>query len=258
MRILRQVSLGLVAIMLIAGTYLGRARSTSWQEPLWVTVYPITADSTPATMDYVARLERDDFLPIGRFLEAEAKRYGVAVDPPFRMDIGVPVESLPPAPPESGNPLSVAAWSLQLRWWAWRALADQPDPEPDIRMFVIYHDPDRLTALPHSLGLREGMLGVSHVFASGQMRGSNQVVIAHELLHTLGATDKYDPATNLPRFPEGFAEPERSPRFPQQFAEIMGGRIPITAETAEIPSGLDLLRVGEKTAEEIRWSDPDR
>ena len=27
------------------------------------------------------------------------------------------------------------------------------------------------------------------------MDGANDVVIAHELLHTLGATDKYDPAT---------------------------------------------------------------
>jgi len=40
------------------------------------------------------------------------------------------------------------------------------------------------------------------------------VVIAHELLHTVGATDKYDPATNESSLPEGYAEPDKIPLFP--------------------------------------------
>ena len=35
------------------------------------------------------------------------------------------------------------------------------------------------------------------------MTGPNNVVIAHELLHTVGATDKYDPVTDAPRIPDG-------------------------------------------------------
>jgi len=35
-------------------------------------------------------------------------------------------------------------------------------------------------------------------------------VIAHELLYTLNATDKYDLNTGLPIFPNGYAEPERN------------------------------------------------
>ena len=68
------------------------------------------------------------------------------------------------------------------------------------------------------------------------MRGSNNVVIAHEILHTLGASDKYDPATRAPLFPIGYAEPEREPRFPQEFAEIMAGRYAMTRTPSKCPS----------------------
>ena len=46
--------------------------------------------------------------------------------------------------------------------------------------------------MAHSTGLQKGMLGVVNAFASADQEGSNAVVIAHELLHTFGATDKYD------------------------------------------------------------------
>jgi hypothetical protein len=38
LRILRQVSLGIVATALLVGTWIGRARTTSWQETLWVQI----------------------------------------------------------------------------------------------------------------------------------------------------------------------------------------------------------------------------
>ena len=56
------------------------------------------------------------------------------------------------------------------------------------------------------------------------MNGANDMVMAHELLHTLGATDKYDPASDAPRFPEGYGDPRQVPLYPQQFAELMAGR----------------------------------
>ena len=57
-----------------------------------------------------------------------------------------------------------------------------------------------------------------------------------------------------PVFPEGYAEPEREPLFPQRFAEIMGGRLPLSPTTSEIPAGLNRALIGEKTAQEINWS----
>jgi hypothetical protein len=97
------------------------------------------------------------------------------------------------------------------------------------------------------------MLGIVNVFASADQEGSNAVVIAHELLHTFGATDKYDSGTNGPSFPDGYAEPDARPLHPQRRAEIMAGRIPITETHSEIPRNLKRVVIGEKTAREINW-----
>ncbi len=256
LRVLRQVSLGIVALALLGGTWLGRARTTSWDETLWVTVYPVVAGDAAGTAKYVESLTSKSFSPLTDFVAREATRYGVGIEQPIRVDLGEPT-GMPPLPPEAANPLSVMAWSLKLRWWTWRALADQPGPAPDIRIFAVYHDPVDGMALPHSLGMKEGRIGIVHLFGSRRMRGSNRVIMTHELLHTLGATDKYDPANNLPIFPEGYAEAERQPRYPQRYAEVMGGRIPTGPDAAEIPKSLKVTRVGPATAAELRWTDTD-
>jgi hypothetical protein len=95
------------------------------------------------------------------------------------------------------------------------------------------------------------MIGVIKVFADRRERQRNLVVIAHELLHTLGASDKYDLRTNQPVYPDGYAEPDRQPRHPQRLAEIMAGRIPLSDDRAEIPDHLDRAVIGPATAAEI-------
>jgi len=244
-----------VALAIAGGSYLTRARSTSWEEPLWVTIYPIVADDRQVTRNYVERLTTKHFSSIERFMEQETARYGVPIERPIRIDVGEAIESLPPEPPFGGNPLEVIWWSLNMRLWANDVTDDQPGVPPDIRMFVIYHDPAVRSQVPHSLGLQKGMLGVVHAFADRQMKGSNQFVIAHEMLHTLGASDKYVPGSNLPIFPIGYAQPGAVPRHPQRFAEIMGGRIPISPSEAKMPVSLKHARVGVETALEIRWID---
>ena len=47
-------------------------------------------------------------------------------------------------------------------------------------------------------------------------------------------------------------EPDREPRFPQRYAEIMGGRIALSADEAIIPQSLKYVVIGEQTAREIR------
>lgn len=254
-RSIRQLLLLTVALAIAGGSYLTRVRTTSWSEPLWVTIYPIVADDRQTTRNYVERLTPKHFSSIERFMVQETSRYGVDIDRPVRIDVGEVVDSLPPEPPFGGNPLEVIWWSLNMRLWANDATSDQPGATPDIRMFVIYHDPAIRTQVPHSLGLQKGMLGVVHTFADRKMKGSNQFVIAHEMLHTLGASDKYAPGNNLPIFPIGYAEPDASPTHPQRFAEIMGGRIPISESEAKIPGSLKHARVGAETALEIRWID---
>ena len=123
-----------------------------------------------------------------------------------------------------------------------------------MRLFVVYHDPAVSPRLPHSTGLQKGLIGVVNAFADSDLEGSNNVVIAHELLHTLGATDKYDPNGNRPLFPDGYADPEARPRVPQRRAEIMAGRIPISETEAEIPADMTQVVIGAQTAREINWA----
>ncbi len=253
LRIFRQATVLIVGVMIVVGNFIGQARVTSWDETLWVGLYPIAGDDQAASQDYLNGLDARQYDGIEKFLASEAKRYGLGLERPFRVNLGQGLDELPPSPPPSGNMLGVMYWSLKFRFWAWRSLADQPGPDPDIRIFLIYHDPKIAPRLPHSLGLKEGRIGIAHVFADRRMRGSNNVVIAHEMLHTLGATDKYDLATGLPRYPDGYAEPAREPVFPQEFAEIMGGRVPIAEDEAKIPNALQQARIGALTASELRW-----
>jgi hypothetical protein len=234
------------------GGWLARVRSTDWEQALWVVIYPINGDGSEVAAEYVSQLSVEDFQSIDGFMKEEAERFDLPVSDPVTVKLAPTVSELPPSPPYGGNVLEVVWWSLKLRRWASR-VDTFTGPRPDIRIFVLYYDPQDDVALAHSLGLEEGLIGVVNAFASRRMSQTNNVVIAHEMLHTLGATDKYDPATNHPLFPAGYAEPDLSPAHPQDFAEIMGGRIPVSASTSEMPRSLDEVVIGRETAVEIKW-----
>jgi hypothetical protein len=123
-----------------------------------------------------------------------------------------------------------------------------------VRMFVLFHDPSTLERAPDSHGLQKGLVGIVHAFAERSMAGSNDIVIAHELLHTAGASDKYDLATGAPLFPIGFADRNLKPPYPQEQAEIMAGRRPLSPTEADMPRSLSAEVVGPETALEIRWT----
>ncbi len=91
------------------------------------------------------------------------------------------------------------------------------------------------------------------MFGDKSYNKQNLVVAAHELLHTLTATDKYDLSTGLPIYPDGYAEPDKQPRYPQSFAELMGGYVPLEETKNVIPQSLDQTLIGAKTAREIGW-----
>jgi hypothetical protein len=254
-KIVRIVILLLILATVAQTAWLARARATAWEDTLYVGIYPIAADDSDQTKRYVEALKHDSFEKIEAFFDEEAKRHGLKLWKPVSIAAAPPLASKPPLPPREANAPQAILWSLQLRWWAWRN--DRIDgPKPAVRLFVLFHDPAISPRLSHSTGLERGMVGVIHAFATSSMAGSNASIIAHELLHTLGATDKYDLATNLPNYPDGYAEPERSPRFPQDFAEIMGGRIPLSETEAETPRSLSQVLIGEATAREIRWIKP--
>lgn len=240
-------------VLIALSAWLTRRHATDWTRPLWVVAFPINADGSAVTAAYIDTLTRENFAPIEQYLTEQARGYGLTRTAPLEIRLGPRLSQSPPAPPYAGSVLQVVAWSLRLRWWAWRAAGAYNGPPIDVRLFVLYHDPALSPRLDHSLGLKEGMIGLANVFADRGMAGSNQVVIAHELLHTMGATDKYNPATSLPRFPDGYAQPEQVPRYPQSLAELMAGRIPISESTAAIPVSLTVTRIGATTAREIGW-----
>ncbi len=119
---------------------------------------------------------------------------------------------------------------------------------------MLYYDPASHPHLRHSVGIKNGGYALINAFASREQHQANAVIISHELLHTLGATDKYDPASGQPLFPHGYAKPDRRPLHPQQFAEIMGGRIAVSSDSATIPESFDQVLIGPQTAREINWT----
>ena len=249
-----RISLLLMLLAIIAmSAWLTRRNATDWNRPLWVVAFPINADGSAVTAAYLDTLTRESFAPIEQYLAEQARGHGVTRAAPLEIRLGPHLAQCPPTPPHGGSVLRVVAWSLHLRWWAWRAASAYDGPPIDVRLFLLYHDPAQSQRLDHSVGLKEGMIAMTNVFADRSMAGSNLVVIAHELLHTVGATDKYDPATGLPRYPDGYAEPERIPRYPQSYAELMGGRVPLSESAAEIPTDLGKTRIGTGTAGEIGW-----
>ena len=249
---LRIVFLLLVLLLVSVTTCQQRYLSTRWREPLFVAIYPIAADDSAATLGYVAGLDAERFRPIDRFFEREARRYGLGLQEPLKTRLRPAHEELPPQRSADAGALKTAAWSLRLRYWAWRMSRHTRDPE-DIRIFVLYHDPDRTPVVAHSLGLTKGLLGVVHAFAAHTMDGTNNVVIAHELLHTLGATDKYDPVDDMPLFTAGYGDPHQEPLYPQSYAELMAGRRMLSATQLQEPASLDEVVIGPITALEIHW-----
>lgn len=252
-----RISVLLIVLLGVAGdAWLTRVRTTNWSEPLWVSVYPINADGSAATERYIAALDNDSFAAVETFLAREAERYAVAQPSPMQLRLAPEVRELPPVPPPNGQRLAVMGWSLKMRYWAWRIKREYGGPPSNIQVFVQYHDPERTERVAHSLGLEKGLIGVVNAFASARMTAQNNVVIAHELLHTVGASDKYDPASGRPLYPQGYADPDLEPLHPQTHAEIMGGRIPVSEREAEIPMSLHKTLIGPETAAEINWKRP--
>jgi len=235
------------------GNYLAAARSTDWDNTLWIDVYPINADGSARTQAYIDGLTETDFTTIETYFAREARRYGVALENPFRVELAGQVEEPVPVLHEAAGIFDTAVWSLRMRWFGAKVKRASDRPSPDIQLFALYYDDTAVQVLDRSTALERGLIAVAKVFASRASAGSNQVVMAHELLHTLGSTDKYALGTNLPLYPHGFADPTAEPRYPQKKAELMAGRIPLDPQTAATPRNLGQTLIGPITATEIGW-----
>jgi hypothetical protein len=250
-----RITVLLLVLVIVAGrTWLDRVETQSWKNTLWVGIFPLNADGSLEVQKYIASLSVTGFAGIETFFEREAHRFGVQLEQPIHIELYPQGEPLPPQLDAGAGPLGVMWWSLKLRWFAMHATHVSGRTPPRIRLFVLYHDPTSLRVAPDSHGLQKGLVGIVHAFALQEMAGSNNIVITHELLHTLGATDKYDFRTGAPIYPMGFGEPDRQPLYPQPDAEIMAVRRALSTTDFEMPSNLRDVVVGSVTADEIRWT----
>lgn len=258
-RVWRNARIAILLLFLGVAAYSNwydRLSTTDWDETLYVGVFPIDEAENTVAHDYIARLSEDRIADIEKFLNHEAGEFGIAIARPVSIELYPPVEERPPERSPGDNILQNMWWSLKLRLYARRASRASGKPPPQVRIFVIYHDPSFSKAVPHSVGMQKGLVGVVHAFADASMTRTNNVVIAHEILHTLGATDKYDMHSLAPLYPIGYAEPDKVPLYPQSLTEIMAGRFASGPHTFEMPQSLDEVVVGTATALEIRWIRP--
>ena len=235
-------------------TWLDRVATQSWQEPLWVGLFPLNADGSAPTQEYLATLTPKDFAAIEDFFARESRRYGLTLEQPVHLELYPQGSQLPPSLDPSAGPLGIAWWSLKLRYFAAQASRVPGRAPPRIRLFLLYHDPAKLERAPDSHGMQKGLVGVVHVFADPDMAGRNSIVIAHELLHTVGASDKYDLGNGSPLFPSGYGDRNQDPLYPQDLAELMAGGRALSAYQWEMPRTLAGVLIGPETAREIRWT----
>lgn len=243
----------LFVLILVAGDYwLTKYRTTDWDMPLRMVIYPVNGDHSDVSAQYVEQLTEQAFEPIEQYLSSEASAYNLALQEPVVVTLGPVIPELPPKPPNDRQVLKVMWWSLKMRFWV-VSVDSYKGPSPDVRMFVVYHDPKIHNRLEHSLGLEKGLIGIVNAFADKKQESKNNIVITHELLHTVGATDKYELSSGAPLYPVGFVDPDKEPLYPQEFAEIMAGVTPIAKDQWEMPDKLNDTLIGYQTAKEINW-----
>ena len=241
----------IILATVIQQTFLDKA-DLDWKDNFYVVVYPINADASNEVGTYIKTLSRDDFELMAEYFAEEGARYNLGMRRPVEVQLGAVIDEVPPAPPENGSVFSTIIWSLKFRLYAFNN-SPKVNVKPDIKLYLLYHNPVTHKVLSHSTAIAQGRIGRVNLFGDVGYHQQNLVITAHELLHTLTATDKYDLETTLPAYPEGYAEPEKQPRYPQDFAELMGGRVAVTENKADIPKSLNQTLVGEMTAREIGW-----
>lgn len=222
-----------------------------WNKSVIVLLHPINADGDATTAKYIEQISIENLEQAQHFLAENSRQFrGQAIF--FDFQLGRTLTQLPPKVPASNSMLNNILWSLKFRYYAWKQ-HQSADGSPDVTLYLNFYNPQKTNVLKHSVALQRGRIGAVNLFAAEKYRGSNQVVATHELLHTFGATDKYDMLSGQPIYPLGYAEPDRKPLYPQNMAEIMGGYIPLSESKSVTPKSLQYTMMSPTTAQEIGW-----
>lgn len=248
--------LSLVLVGLLVYAALDRARRSArrdWQRPLSVALILLQEGELEAAAlhELQQRVEA-----LEAVLEAEFARYGGDFRPIVFRQFG-PVPEVGTVPVPAAQPsLWHSLWlSLELGAFARNndRAAGLTSDDFDGKIYVRLSAPrSQRRSLVEGLGEDGGRIAVTSLELRVDSADFGLFVVAHELFHLLGATDRYGP-DGLALLPEGLGDPGLMPRFPQRRAEVMArGRV-IEPGVEEPPAQLDELAVGSRTALEIGW-----
>ena len=252
-KFIRIVVLLIVLLAVWSTLQLQKDVTRDWQGSADVVIVPVVADADLNTQAYIDGLSLRNFAEITRYISREASRYRSDISQAISLSLAEPIASPPPSIPQAGaNRLAIIWWSLRLRWWAWQ---HKPAAYHDsqVRLYVLYSSPEKNQQLPHSTGLQNGLIGLINARAFNNYQRINNVILTHELLHILGASDKYDLGTGRPIYPDGYADPDARPLHPQDSGEIMARSIALSETQFEVARSLSQTKVGRLTAYEIGW-----
>ncbi len=245
--------LAVVAMWTWSRTAARRARTT-WDRPVAVAVVllgdapPASAASLRAALDAVA----------ARLGEERARHVPGAAGPAVEVEVLGPVgpARLPPVAPPGDGWWARAGHALET-WRATRAADEAAGLDPataDVRVYLVARG--GAARFAEGIGEAGGEVAVVRAgLGDGGLLAATAVL--HEVLHALGATDKYDAAGHALE-PDGLVEPERAPRYPQARAELMVGEVPLAPGAGRLPATAAELGVGPATAAEIGWLAPRR
>jgi len=251
--VLLSILLG-VSLWACTDYYQRRARTT-WQRPLRVALILVERESiNPSTIVLLTRRAHE----LERRLASEYKRHDGRDFTPFAITVTRPVR-VDRAPPNLREPGALGLLRDTCARWRWTRDVDSRASvaagDFDARIYLVMKPAEHGLAFVEGESEYGGRVGIAQADIDPEMIDFSLFVAAHELMHTLGATDKYD-ASGRALFPAGFAEPERSPLYPQPAAEIMARNVPVSPSVERPPSTLDELFVGELTARELGWHKP--
>jgi len=155
-------------------------------------VFPLNGDGTPLAQRYVEGLHRERTSRHRGLLRTRGAPLRVRIEQPLHTELYPQGSELPPALERDAGLLGIAWWSLKLRWFAAR-----PTEVRDARRRA-YASSFSITTLRRSImcGLAWSAEGPdryrARVCAKPPWRAHN-IVIAHELMHTLGASGQVRP-----------------------------------------------------------------
>lgn len=166
-----------------------KLKSRNWTEPLQLVIYPINAENgNPAVDGYIRELDDSVFAPIDSFFAEQSQDYNLITRQPTVTKLGPAVTAQPPpAPLPNAGYAAIIWWGLKFRYWVYQNTPDSDSNIRRIRVFVQYHAAGKDKRLRHSLGLDKGLVALVQAFAAIEQDRQNNIVIAHEVLHTVGA-----------------------------------------------------------------------